>query len=102
MAALMNWLNSLTPKERDDMPATDVEQLRRETLALLDDCSGTACVRLRMRLSSARTPQELWMARCDIFQLVASQHCQAQAAQRINALLPHFEGWLPARLLTPV
>jgi len=83
-------------------PQLCVSQLRRQSVALLDDCEGPRCERLRLRLEMASTPAELWLARSEIFQLVASQHCQAQAAQRINGLLPLFEGWLPARLLTPV
>ena len=80
----------------------DMIELRQLTLALLHDCSGTACERLRLRIRGARNAQELWMIRSEVFQLIASQHCQSQAARRINELLPAFEGWLPARLLVPV
>ena len=83
-------------------PQQSMTQLRHQSLALLDDCEGPCCERLRLRLQSARTADELWLARSEIFQQVASQHCQSQAAQRINGLLPLFEGWLPARLLTLV
>ena len=80
----------------------DVTDLRQMMLGLLADCSGVACERARLRLQQARSAQELWMARSEVFQLVASQHCQSQAAARINALLPAFEGWLPPRMLVPV
>jgi hypothetical protein len=76
--------------------------LRERTVALLSDCEGPTCERLRHRLQAARSANDLWLARSEIFQQVASQHCQAQAAQRIDGLLPLFEGWLPARMLTPV
>jgi hypothetical protein len=87
---------------REEVPQECVAQLRRQCLALLEDCQGPSCDRLRLRLQVARNASEVWLARGEIFQLVASQHCQAQAAQRINGLLPLFEGRVPARLLTPV
>jgi hypothetical protein len=80
----------------------DLSDLRQSMLALLADCSGVRCERARVRLQQAGSAQELWLARSEIFQLLASQHCQSQAAARINALLPAFEGWLPPRMLVPV
>ncbi|MBC5764939.1 hypothetical protein [Ramlibacter albus] len=80
----------------------DIIELRQLCLGVLHDCSGPATEQLRRRLQCASTPQEIWMARCDMFQLVASQHCQSQAATRINSLLPAFSGWLPERLLAVV
>jgi hypothetical protein len=80
----------------------DVIELRHLMLGLLADCSGVRCDRARVHLQQARSAQDLWLARSEIFQLLASEHCQSQAAERINALLPAFEGWLPPRMLAPV
>ena len=103
MPAWSAWVSSLSPvREPEELPAVDVAELRRQTLAVLDDCCGLRCDSLRLRLQHARNAQELWVARSEIFQLVAHQHCQSQAASRINGLLPAFEGWLPSRMLTEV
>ena len=103
MHAWNRFISSLHPQVQEESQRQEsVVTLRLQTVALLHDCEGPACERLRLRLQAARTANDLWLARSEIFQQVASQHCQAQAAQRINGLLPLFEGWLPARLLTPV
>jgi hypothetical protein len=62
-------------------------------------CDGPMCQRMRWRIDGARTAQDLWLLRGDIFQLVARQFCQEEAVQRVNALLPAFTGWLPERML---
>ena len=49
----------------------DMPELQRLCLAVLDDCSGPATDNLRRRLRSARSPEDIWMARCEMFQLVA-------------------------------
>lgn len=50
----------------------------------------------------AEHAEELRLLRAAVFQAVPTQHCQAQAVQRINALMPFFRQVLPARLLTHV
>ena len=77
-------------------------ELREKMLGLLADCSGVRCERARLRLQQANTPQDLWLARSEVYQLLAHQHCQSLAAERINALLPAFEGRLPPKMLVPV
>ena len=69
---------------------------------MIEDCEGFECDRLRWRLHTAECAQDLWLLRDAVFQVVASQHCQAQAAQRINGLVPAFQRILPARLLQHV
>lgn len=102
MAAWKNWLNS-RPGDWPVRPATlGVESARRQLLAVLDDCDGFECDRLRWRVHTAERPQELWLLRDAVFQVVASQHCQAQAAERINGLVPAFQQLLPERMLTRV
>ena len=76
--------------------------MRQQLLSVLDDCEGVECDRLRWRLHTAECAQDLWLLRDAVFQVVASQHCQAQAAQRINALVPAFRQVLPDRLLQRV
>lgn len=102
MAAWMKWLNSL-PLDPDEADGTvSLDHLRIGLLAAFEDCSGARGDRLRLKLAAARTARDLWLLRGEVFQVVADHHCQSIARDRINALLPAFEGWLPARLLAPV
>jgi hypothetical protein len=103
MQAWHRFISSLHPHAPEPAPRQEsVGELRQRTLALLDDCSGAACERLRQRLQAARCANDLWLARSEIFQQVACQHCEQQAASRINDLLPAFEGWVPQKLLMPI
>ena len=79
-----------------------LSEVRAAVLATLRDCDGALCERMRWRLEAAQNAQDLWLLRTEIFQLVSAQHCQAEAAARINALLPAFEPYLPARMLTKI
>jgi hypothetical protein len=79
-----------------------VDAVRAQVLESFCDCSGPACERMRWKVDAARTAQDFWLLRCDLFQLLAAQHCQAVAAVRINGLLPAFEGVVPARMLAAI
>lgn len=102
MAAWKNWLNSRPAEWPTRQPTLGVEAARQQLLAVLDDCNGFECDRLRWRVHTAERPQELWLLRDAVFQVVSSQHCQAQAAERINGLVPAFQQLLPERMLTRV
>ena len=80
-------------------PEAGVEAVRRQLLAALDDCHGSDCDRLRWRLHTAERPQELWLLRDQILQVVASEHCLAQAQDRIDGLLTAFGSVLPAAMI---
>lgn len=80
----------------------DMARIRMALLACFEDCLGEAAERLRRRVGQASTPQELWLLRNDAFQIIAHRHDQAVASERINGLLPAFEGWLDPRQIGPV
>ena len=80
-------------------PPAGVETLRRQLLAVLDDCQGFEVDRVRWRLHTAERAQELWLLRDAVFQAVASEHCQEQAMERIAGLVPAFREVLPAGLV---
>lgn len=102
MGSWKTWLNS-GPLEWQIRPAeARVEAVRQQLLAVLDDCHGFECDRLRWRVHMAESGQELWLLRDAVFQVVSNQHCQAQATERINRLVPAFQTVLPARLLSRV
>lgn len=99
MAAWKNW-----PLSEAHIPVRDagVETIRQQVLALLDECEGYECERLRWRLHTAECARDLWLLRGALFQLLSSQHCQTHAAERINALVPAFQREMPARAVTRV
>ena len=101
MGALMNWLNSRPPES----PATprklqSIDELRRQSIEALADCTRPHDERIRSQLAMAATAQQLWQVRSDIYQAVARRHCEAEAVRRVNGLLQAFEGWLPPSALT--
>lgn len=80
----------------------DIDQLRQRALEVLADCASPQDERIRAQLTRARTAQQLWEARCDMYQTIARRHCESEAVRRLNGLLPAFEGWLPSSSLTPL
>lgn len=102
MGSWKKWLAPGRPDWQFRPTEARVEAVRRQLLAVLDDCHGFECDRLRWRLHMAECGQELWLLRGAIFQVVAHQHCQEQATERINSLAPAFQTVLPARQLTRV
>lgn len=91
------------PKKSRKTPS--ISQLIAIRQALLDcvlDCEGTATQRLRRKIDRAETPQELWQLRNDAYQVISQQHNQAVAAERINALIGRFRGWVDAKQLVRI
>ena len=99
MATWTSWLNSHPFEWQFRAPPAGVEAVRNQLLAVLDDCSGFEVDRLRWRLHMAERAQELWLLRDAVFQVVASQHCQTLAMERIEGLVPAFRQVLPANLV---
>ncbi len=81
------------------MPLTEIRHRLRSVLA---DCTALDAQRLQFKVQAAMSAQELWMLRSDLYECVARHHSQSEAAQRINALLPCFDGWLPSRQLVRI
>ncbi|MET0311080.1 MAG: hypothetical protein ABW051_03460 [Burkholderiaceae bacterium] len=79
-----------------------VPALRERMAGMLVDCNDLVSQRVALKLHVARTPQELWMLRSDVYSCIAQAHNQDEARQRINDLLPGFEGWLPERQLVRI
>lgn len=76
--------------------------IRQHLLFTIEDCLSVPAHRLRRQIEQARTPQELWLLRNDAFQLIAQRHDQRTAAERIDALIKVFEGWLDPKQLARV
>ena len=77
-------------------------QIKLQVELSFQDIEGIEAIRLRLKITASRDVQDLWLLRSDIYQLIARRLNQQVAAQRINALLPCFEQWLPARALTKI
>lgn len=80
----------------------ELEAIRCQLERSIVDCMSPSACRLRRHIVRASTPQELWLLRNDAYQLISQQHDQSTAANRINALLPYFEGHLTPRQLVPI
>lgn len=89
------WLHS-RPPERDAARAAGLKAIRLQILTELADCHGPAAERVRGLVQSTRSGSDLLLLRGDIYQLVACEHCEAEARRRINDLLPLLEGWVPS------
>jgi hypothetical protein len=76
-----------------------LEAVRRQLLAVLDDCMGFECDRVRWRVHTAECAQELWLLRDAVFQAVAAQHCRDDAVARMKDLVPALHRLLPDRQL---
>jgi hypothetical protein len=96
MGALMKWLNSLPGESQPAVAApSSVDELRRRSLDAIADCTRLNDERIRAQVGRAVNAQQLWQLRSDLYQAIARKHCEAEAARRLNELLPAFEGWLP-------
>lgn len=80
----------------------DLHGIRQALGDCVSDCDGTSAQRLRNRIEQARTPQELWLLRNDAYQLISQRHNQQVAAERINALMTTFEGWVDPKQLVRI
>lgn len=105
ITSIARWLGvGSTPRKRSPHRASlkDLAGIRNHLLRSIEDCMDQQALRLRKKIESARTPQELWMLRNDAFQVISQQHNQSVAADRINALIQFFEGWLEPKQLVRI
>lgn len=78
----------------------DLIAIRQAMLNCLNDCDGAQ--RLILKIGQAQSPQDLWLLRNDVYQVVSQRHNQSVAAERINALIVHFQGWVDAKQLVRI
>ena len=89
--------NSKTTVKR--LSLEEMQHILRQTLS---DCKNMNAQRLIYKINLALTPSDLWLLRSDLHQCIAQTHNQSEAAERINALIPAFDGWLPASQLNRI
>lgn len=95
---------SLKPRTngRKTIPLKDLQAMRMALLRCIDDCDSVSARRLNHQIIHAQTAQELWLLRNDAYQLISQRHNQQVAAERINALIASFEGWVDAKQLVRI
>ena len=76
-----------------------LEHIRHTFHQALHDCKNMGAQRLIYKINVAPTPSDLWLLRDDVYQCITQTHSQGEAAERINALIPAFNGWLSASQL---
>jgi hypothetical protein len=79
-----------------------IEHIRHTFHKALHDCKNMGAQRLIYKINIAPTPSDLWLLRSDVHQCIAQTHSQSEAAERINALIPAFDSWLPASQLKQI
>ena len=79
-----------------------MQRVRSALLQCVEDCEGGQVARLRLQVEKARTAQELWLLRNDAYQVVSQHHNQCVAAERINKLLPLFNGLVAPSQLSKI
>jgi hypothetical protein len=79
-----------------------LEQVKASLHNTLHDCRDLRAQRIIYKIDIAKTPSDLWLLRSDLYQCISQTHSQSEAVNRINDLVPVFEGWLPARHLTRI
>ncbi len=86
-------------KARGKMP---LPEIKLHMQAALSDMPGIDAERIKYKIRTARSANELWMIRSDMYQTISKLHSQSQAAVRINQLLPCFSQWLPSQQLAAI
>lgn len=70
----------------------DIQRMRGALLDSVRDCRSVPAQRLHGCIARATTPGDLWALRADAHDVIARQHCQTIAAQRLRILEPLLEG----------
>jgi len=90
----------MAPRKRPS--PRQLQRVRHALRGCVNDCTGGQAVRLQGRIDKARTAQELWLLRNDAFQVISQRHSQRVAAERINQILPLFNGLVAPRQLAKI
>ena len=91
------WLHG--PPKSAELPAASLDEIRLLILVAVADCRSSAAERIRMQVRGVRSGSDLLLLRGDVYQLVACEHCEAEARRRINELRPALEGRVPSAIL---
>ena len=76
--------------------APDLDAIRSAMRFAMSPCSEQHRLKAEDQISHAHSAVELWLIRADIFQYIGQDMGQMEAARRIAAMLPLFEGVIPS------
>jgi len=99
---LFDAMQASHTKSRKNPTLQDLLAIRQALLDCLADCDSATAQRLRHKIGQTQTPQDLWLLRNDTYQIVSQRHNQTVAAERINALIVCFQGWIDAKQLVRI
>jgi hypothetical protein len=87
------------PAHKGKLP---IEQIKKRMELVMHDTKSMQVDRVHYKIRATRHVSELWMLRSDMYQIIAMERGQSEAARRINSLLPCFSGWIATRQLSPI
>ncbi len=76
----------------------DIEVVRKEMLALLDDTHGERVASVRRRITYAGEIQGLWFLRGELVAVLANTHGESVARARVAQVSGLFDGLVPEGL----
>ena len=98
---LVFWLFAPAPMEAAP-PLNRLPGVQEDFLQAIADVRDEAGQRLAMRIGHARSLRELWHMRIDVYTLIAQQHSEFEAAQRVATLNRHFPTRAPRSGFAPL
>ena len=98
---LVFWVMAPAPQDAAP-PLNRLPGVRDEFLAALADLHDDEAFELSTRIARARSLRELWHLRADLYRLVAVQHSQSAAEDRLADLNRHFPTRAPRSGFAPL
>lgn len=84
------WAGAASPMRLSGVPAGELEAVRRDFIEAVEDLRSDAAEALLDHIHDARGLRELWHLRAEVFRVVALQHSQLEAGERLAWLNRHF------------
>ena len=101
-----SWTGARGAGAHQDTPRpVALDSIRCQMVRVVRGCSEHHRARAADKVMAAASATELWLLRCDLYQYLAHDLGQTEAARRVDSLQGLFEGHvalLPARPCPPV
>ena len=102
LVRLLDAAQGIRPRSRKIPSLKELLAIRQALLDCVTDCDSLVAQRLRSKICQTQKPQDLWLLRNDAYQIISQRHNQTVAAERINALMAAFQGWVDAKQLARI
>ncbi len=97
------WFWLLAPGPLQSSPALNrLPPVRQDFIDTLTDLPAAATNALRLRIGQTRTLRELWHLRAELYHVLALNHSQREAEQRLAQLNRHFPTRAPRSGFVPL